>query len=133
MKRIIIAILVIASLLLIAACGSKASGPEKTAQAFLDALENYDFTTAKSLATEESQGLLTMAEGFIGQMSDTDKEELDKKGYKIIKTEIEGETAVVTFEEWDVNDPETKKTNTLDLVKVDGDWKVKIEKENADK
>lgn len=130
MKKLILAILVIVTLLALSACGKK---PENTARAFLDALEKHDFAAAKQLATEDSQALLSMAESFVNEMTAEQKTEMDQKGYEITKTEVDGDSAVVTFEEWDVENPSEKKTNTLNLVKIDGDWKVKVEKGNAGK
>ncbi len=130
MKRLILAILVIVVLLAVSACGKK---PETTARAFLDAVAEHDFAKAKELATEDSQALLSMAESFVNEMSDEQKTEMEKKEYAITKTEIDGDNAIVTFEEWELSKPDQKKTNTLNLVKIDGDWKVKVEKGNAGK
>ena len=130
MKKLILAILVIVVLLAVSACGKK---PETTARAFLDAVAKHDFAAAKQLATEDSQALLSMAESFVNEMGDQQKTEMQEMEYAITKTEVDGDKAIVTFEQWEVSKPAEKKTNTINLVKVDGDWKVKVEKGNAGK
>ncbi len=130
MKHIIVAMLLVATLLALTACGAK---PEKTAQAFFKAMETHDIAAAKKLATQDSQALLSMAEGFLTEMSAEQKAKLDKMKYNIIETKVDGETAVVSYEEWEASSPEAKKTKTLNMVKEDGAWKVKVEKENGGK
>lgn len=125
MRKIFIALLVLTALLVLAACGSK---PETTAKAFLSALEKMDFEAAKKHATKDSQELLTMAQSFVSSMPAEKKGDIEKKKFNITGTKIDGDTAVVTFEEWEEKTPDAKKTNELKMVKEDGKWKVKVEK-----
>jgi len=129
-KRIIVALLLVATLFALTACGNK---PEKTAQAFFNAMETHDIAAAKKLATQDSQALLTMAEGFLTEMDADQKAKLDKLKYNILETKVDGDSAVVTYEEWEAASPEAKKTKTLNMVKEDGNWKVKVEKEDGGK
>lgn len=130
MKKIFIAILVLSILFALSACGNKA---EKVAQNFFKALEKQDFTTAKQYASKQSQELLTFAEGFVKSMSEAQKEEMQSMKYKILETKVDGETAIITYEQWENTDPGKKETKTMNMIKEDGEWKVKLDKGNVGK
>lgn len=130
MRKILIAILVVIALFTLTACGNKA---EKTAQSFLNAMEKHDFTAAKELATSDSQQLLTMAESFVSAMSEEQKSGMDKMKYQIKETKVTGDSAVVIFDEWDEKTPDSKKENELKMIKENGNWKVKLEKDKMSK
>jgi predicted small lipoprotein YifL len=130
MKKIIIASLVLAILLAVAGCGKK---PEKTALQFFAAMEKNDFEAAKKLVTKDSEQLMTLAQTFMTQMTDEQKKEVGNKKYKILDTKVTGDSAVVSYEEWDQEKPEARSTKEMKMVKEDGDWKVKLDKESANK
>lgn len=124
MKRTLITLAVIAILIALAACGSSGKGPEAVAKSFLSALESKDFEAAKKLATEDSAGMLTLVEGF---MQEDDKTQNNR--FSVVSVEEEGDSATVTMEAWNSETPDKKDTDTLNMVKENGDWKVKLEKD----
>jgi PBP1b-binding outer membrane lipoprotein LpoB len=129
MKKILVIALIVIGVLL-AGCAKK---PDATAKAFLKAIENHDFEAAKQYTTKDSQELLTLAKSFMDGMSEEQKEEMKDYTFKIVDTKIEGETAIVTYEEIDSKDPRINTSKEMKLVKEDGNWKVKLDKNSANK
>lgn len=102
--------------LALSACGGAEGAAEKTASQWLDALNEGNTTAAVTMSTETTQALIQMA-GAMGQSMGPGK-------YDITGVEMTGDnTARVTVDvENDEND------TMLDLVRVDGDWKVGFKK-----
>jgi outer membrane lipoprotein-sorting protein len=112
-KNIIFCGLVIAALL--AGC-SAAGSPKAAVEKFYKAVEKNDTKAMAEVATRETVELMTM----FGSMFQEQVEEDGK--FKIGTETIDGDTAVVTLIY------ENGKEDTVDLVKVDGKWKVSINK-----
>ncbi len=130
MKKFYYILLIVLALLALSACGNKI---ESTARSFFDAMEKQDIAKMKDYVTEEGQQILTMAEAFTAEMSEEQKDGMEKMKYKILETTEDGDNAVVSFEQWEVDNPEDKETNELKLTKIDGEWKVDLSKEDMDK
>ena len=98
------------------ACGSGGGSPSNVAKQFYTALEKGDAKAAGELMTPESAQMIVMfmekAKGAI----------TDKGGIDHSEETINGDTAIVktTFKDGS--------TEELSLVKVDGKWKVTIDK-----
>ncbi len=109
MKKLLLICLVAISL------SSCSSGPEDAARNFFENLSKGKVEEAKKYATEPTGKLLDMASSF-GSMP-------IEPNFKFImvKDSIEGNKAWVTFK--DQNDKE----DTIELVKIDGDWKVHLQ------
>lgn len=129
MKRILIIVAIVIAIML-AGCGKK---PEATAKAFLQAIEKRDFEAAKQFTTKDSQELLNLAKSFMDSMSEEQKEDMKDYKFKIVESKMDGETAIVTYQEIDAKDPRINKTKEMRLVKEDGNWKVKLDKNSASK
>ena len=127
MKKLSTILVIVIVLLTLTACGNK---PEKTATAFLSAVQAKDFEKAKEYTTDEGKELLTMAATMTASMDEQEDENIT---FNIIETVVEGDSAVVKYEEIDGDNPDSKKEQELQMVKVDGDWKVALSKENAEK
>lgn len=125
MKKLLIVILLIATLMAIAACNSKAKHPETTANAFLTAMEKKDFENAKNLATPESEGMLELIGSFMSSMNE---EEMGTFEHKILETVVEGDSARVSYEMWTTQSPDQRELQEIKLIKSDGKWKVSLEK-----
>lgn len=124
MKKLF-AMLAILSMTLFVSCG-KESGPEGVAEKFLVASTKGDFEEAKKYCDESTGAMMGMAAGM---MTPEKKAEMEKKDVKvdIISTDIKEDTAVVKYKVTaEGEDPAEK---TMDLKKIDGDWKVTINKE----
>lgn len=130
MKKTVYILLIVVTLLALAACGSK---PNHTARAFFDAIENQDFATAKKHTTEHGQQLLEMIESFAENMSENQRSEMNKTKYKILETVEDKDSAIVTFEQWGEDSPDNKNVHTLRMKKIDGNWKVDLAKDDLDK
>jgi hypothetical protein len=130
MKHIAYILLIAMALLALTACGNKV---ENAAKSFFDAMERQDFEAAKAYTTEQGQQLLSMMQSFAENMSEEQKEGYEKLKYNILETVEDGDSAIVTFEQWEVNNPEDKDVHELKLKKIDGSWKVDLAKEDLDK
>lgn len=130
MKKFVYVLLIVVTLLALTACAAKA---EKTAKAFFDALENQDFASAKKHTSERGQQLLTMIESFAENMSEEQKAEMGETRYKVLKTVEEKDSAIVTFEQWQEDRPDSKAVHEIKMKKIDGTWKVDLNKEDLDK
>lgn len=98
----------------LAATACSGSGPEGNAKRWLDALNDGEVTTAHNLSTPQTQALLQMASAF--------GEDLAVGEYRIVSVkEVSKNRAEVVVEAKD-------ETTTLDMTKIDGEWKVGIKK-----
>jgi hypothetical protein len=110
--------------LTLAACGGPEAGAQNAAEQWMDALNDGNLDKAKALSTDSTRALLemgsavgsAMGEGAAGQSMGPGK-------YEITQVEMTGEnTARVSVK------TQKGESNTLDLVRVDGDWKVGVNK-----
>ncbi|MDD3536293.1 MAG: DUF4878 domain-containing protein [Candidatus Cloacimonetes bacterium] len=130
MKNSLIVMLLIAMLFGAFACKTKQNSPEAVADAFLKAMEKRDFETANKLITEESQGAFDLLQSFVGSM---DEEGMGHYEHKILGFELDGNTATVIYEIWTSKDLSDKEEQKLALKKIDGTWKISLEKGDIEK
>ena len=102
-------------------CGGGDS-PKSVAEHFLKALNKMDYETAKKYGTEDTGRLLDMISGFAKMSPDSANEE---KSFDIKTEKIDGDKATVTY----VQSGEVSE-QTLDLIKIDGKWKVAMTKDS---
>ena len=105
----------------IVGCGSKS--PDMVAVGVLQAIEagKADIDYLQKHCTEDSAKLFMM---FGGEMA----KEMKGATFTVINTKINGDKAKVTIKQNGGLKPEDK-PHDIDLVKVDGDWKVSVNKE----
>lgn len=101
-------------------------GPEDVAIKFSEAMAEVNIEKASKYANEDTQKLLKM---FDTMADAEDKEKAKKEGegttFKAVETKIDGDKATVKIESTKDGKTETK---DVDLVKVDGEWKVAVNK-----
>ena len=94
-------------------------------------LNKGDFEKAQKYCDEDTAAILAMAESLGGKA----KEEMKGKDVKIniISSEVneEGDKATVKYTE--TTDGETSPEKSVELKKIDGDWKVSMDKESMKK
>jgi hypothetical protein len=105
----------------LAACGGGDS-PKSVAENFLKALNKMDYETAKKYGSEDTGKLLDMMSGFAKMMPDSARRE---RSFEIKDEKIEGDKATVTYSEQGEEGDQT-----LNLVKVEGKWKVAMSKDS---
>ncbi|NDI99314.1 DUF4878 domain-containing protein [Flavobacterium sp. LaA7.5] len=109
------------------------NGPEKVAKNFLELTSKGEFEKAKEYCDEDTAALLAMAESLGGKM----KEEMKDKNVeiKILSSEIneEGNKATVKYTESTEGEESASGEKSIDLVKIDDDWKVSMDKEGMKK
>jgi len=102
-------------------CGGSSDNPQDVAKAFMEALADQDYDKAKDLGTENTVMMIGMIEGMAGM---AEGEEAEAGELTWGDTEIDGDSAVCYYSE------EGKEgQQQVDLIKVDGDWKVDMKKE----
>lgn len=121
MKKLVIgAFFAVAGLLF--SC-SEPSGPEETANSFINALNAEDFEKAKEYSTKETAKMLDFMKSITG-MSGEKKEEKPKKEVKDLKCKVEaGDTLAVCS--YMVDGKEEK----LNMKNVEGKWLAHMPKE----
>ncbi len=122
MKTLRIVILSLCAAFLLTACGSNT--PEAVFEKYIDAAKAVDFDAAKkclskSLLQEFDKMVKTITEDDIKEM----KEENESMVIKVIRSEINGDNAVVYFEEVGDNQPRERH---IPFVKEDGEWKMAV-------
>ena len=119
----LIAMFVAAAAICLAGCGAKT--PEAVAEKFYGALCDANVDKAGEYCTEAAKGALTMAKGMGMFEQDEFKSKVKGAKVKAKDAKIDGDKAKVTIEV--TKDGETE-TEDVDLVKVDGAWKVDMKK-----
>lgn len=123
MKKIFLFLAMLSLTTLVSCSGG---GPEGVAKNFLEAINKGDFEGAKKYGDEKTQSLIGMMSGMI---SAEDKAKLAEKSPKveIVKTEEKDDKATVTYKV--TAEGKEAEESTLDLVKVNDEWKVSMNKE----
>ena len=121
----LIAITTLLSLSLFSCSGN---GPEGVTKKFVKLTSQGEFTEAKELCTEKTASLLSMAEGFAGDKISEMKEKNKDVDVEIVSSEVNDDKATVKYKVTGIENNDNQE-KSLDLVKVDGDWKVDINKE----
>ena len=91
----------------------------------MTALAKQDFDAAKELGTDKTKGFISMVQGIMQMMPEEKKKETfgDTDGIEWGETKVEGDKATVYFTSKD------GKKDKINLVKVDGEWKVDMKKD----
>lgn len=114
MKRIPIVVASLIALLLLAGCGQS---PKKTTQLFAENLAKGNISEAKKYTTDQGAKILDMASSM-GAIK-------EKPNFKFVFVEqwVEDNEATVDF-----RDGKNGKLESVDLMKIDGKWKVDVDK-----
>ncbi|MCX6292326.1 MAG: DUF4878 domain-containing protein [Bacteroidetes bacterium] len=103
------------------ACSGGGDTPKAVAENFLKSYSKLDFDGAKKYGTEETGKLLDMMSSLTKMMPDSAKKEVKTE---ITAEKVDGDKATVTYKEAGKDGDQT-----LNLVKVDGKWKVAMSKD----
>ncbi|MEO6894098.1 MAG: hypothetical protein ABI136_03625 [Ginsengibacter sp.] len=125
MKKVLVAAITI-SFIILSGCKSAGNGdPKEVLQNFLTALSQKDFTKAKTLATQDSDGMISMMEmGMQSMQNNSEDSHADKmmelvKNMSIGSATIDGDKATVP-----VTDSKSREATDFLLKKEKGNWKV---------
>lgn len=103
-------------------CGGSSDNPQDVAAEFMTALADQDYDKAKDLGTENTVMMIGMIESMASMAPEGEEsEEMGEITWG--ETEIDGDNATCFYSTPDKADQQ------VDLVKVDGDWKVDMKKE----
>ena len=115
--------------LLMVSC-AKEGGPEDVAKKFLGHVNKLEFKEAKVFCDEKTASLLDMLSGLTGLAKDLPKDSKKDIEVEIVKTDIKDDVATVTYKQTEKG--ETKESKLI-LKKIEGQWKVSMNKEDAKK
>ena len=122
MKKLMsIGFVLLFSFFMVSCGGGGSENPQDVAKSFMKALEDKDYDKAKDLGTENTVMMIGMIESMAGLATDTDKEPAQLTWGE---TEVDGDKATCFYTSSD-----KEGNQQVDLVKVDGDWKVDMKKE----
>ena len=114
------AILSAITVLVLAACSGP--GPGDTAEKFMTHLSKNEFTEAKQYASESTGQMVEMIGKMSQAMGGKIEEDKDFK-FELVEESVDGDKAVIKFRK-----KADGKVETMNLIKVDGAWKVHEEK-----
>ncbi len=126
MKKMLVAVTVVAALLFAGCSGAGGGDPKTVLMAFFDAMSKKDIAAAKKLATKESESMFSLME--MGMNMDKDKKASNDMNFEKDKmiigdAKIEGDKATI-----EVKDKEKGEAVNFVLRKESGDWKVAFDK-----
>lgn len=124
LKNLVSRSLLILGVLFMAVSCSNSNSPEAVAEQFLNHMADANFAEAKKLCDTETASIIGMLESMGG---DVDAAGSDEK-IEIVSSEIDGDTAVVKY-----TSSLEEGEKSLDLKKIEGEWKVSFDKENQAK
>jgi hypothetical protein len=104
-------------------CVKDDKSPEVIAEIFLNHIEKGEFNDAKLYCDEKTASMIEVLESFATSFPKKDTIDL----VEILSSEIKDEQATVTYS------MSKKEEEQLTLKKVDGQWKISIDKENQKK
>ena len=113
----------------LASC-SNDSNPEAVAEKFLNHVNKGEFKEAKEYCDEQTAQMIGMMEGLVAG-TENEMKKSDAK-VEIISSEVKDDKATVKYKITSSKEP-VGVEQPLQLVKVEGKWKVTIDKENANK
>lgn len=103
--------------------------PRKVAEKFLEAMENQNFEEAKKYSDDSMKQLLNM----LDSMPKDNNKKAENAKVKVTKIEENGDKAKVFYIVESSEIQEESKEQSIDLKKVDGNWKVSFNKEEMNK
>jgi len=101
--------------------GCNWNSPSKVAKAYLEAVNDQDYETARKYATEDTRKLLNMFSSLASITPDSVKRGFD---FEITGERVTGDTAYVSYRM-----EESGRQQELKLVRLDGRWKVAASKD----
>lgn len=107
---------------------TKENEAEQVAEKFLTHINNLEFKEAKEYCDDKTAPMIGMMESLSAMAKDLPKEE--KATFKITGSEIKDDVATVKYNQ--TKGGETKEEKLV-LKKIDGQWKVSMNKEDANK
>lgn len=130
MKKLILSLLIALGGFWAQSC-SNPNSPEAVAKNFLTEVNNLNFENAKKYCDNNTAKILDL----VSSMQDLSKAPKNGKNMQIEITKVQqnDSTATVFYKMKDLDNkenPESKETS-IDLKKIDGNWKVALNKENG--
>ena len=108
----------------ISSCNS--GSPKKTAEKFLTSINQFEYTAAKTVSTEDTKKMVDMYEQLTQNLDDSAKMKFKQVKFDIKSVKEEKDNAVVTY-----TTSNYPKEQSLHLVKQKGQWLVQWTKEDA--
>lgn len=124
MKNLILYLNIIFLMFTVSACQSEEDKAASVAKEFLELCNEWKFEEAKKLCDDRTAALLGMAQS----MASLGNQERKEIKLSVVKSVVQGDIADVVFK-----DELSGKEDEVRLVKIDGVWKVSMEKDSMNK
>lgn len=112
-------------LIFLFSCGTEPSTPSEVAEAYFTSLSDGDFKKAESYSTPDGIKMVRLMKGFYIAALESDDEDVPNfTFFGITEEEINGDSAIVKYKE-----KEDGNVQSLNLVKINGSWKVDFKKD----
>lgn len=99
---------------------------------FRTAVQDLKFEEASTYCEAKTAEMIKSLGGLMAMMPQENKDKLKKEKFEISKVEFNKDTATVHYWEGETID-KTAETKTMELIKIDGNWKIYMNKDSANK
>lgn len=99
---------------------------------FRTAVQDLKFDEASKYCEENTAKMITSIGGMMAMVPESKKKEIKDEKFEVSKVEFNKDTAYVYYWEGKTID-KTEEAKKMELVKIDGDWKIYMNKEDGEK
>jgi hypothetical protein len=133
LRKMIYPFLTLLMIVSIVSCGSNEEEKVKdVVTKFRTAVQELKFDEASKYCEENTGKMISSIGEMMAMVPENKKKEIKEEKFEISKVEFNNDTAYVYY--WDGKTiDKNEEAEKMDLVKIDGDWKIYINKEDGEK
>lgn len=133
LRKMIYPFLTLLMIVSIVSCGSNEEEKVKdVVTKFRTAVQELKFDEASKYCEENTGKMISSIGGMMAMVPENKKKEIKEEKFEFSKVEFNNDTAYVYY--WDGKTiDKNEEAKKMDLVKIDGDWKIYINKEDGEK
>lgn len=132
-KKIIYPFLTLLMIVSMVSCGSNEEEKVKdVVMKFRTAVQELKFDEASKYCEENTGKMISSIGGMMAMVPEDKKKEIKDEKFEISKVEFNKDTAYVYYWEGKTID-KNEEAKKMELVKIDGDWKIYMNKEDGEK
>ena len=133
LRKMIYPFLTLLMIVSIVSCGSNEEEKVKdVVTKFRTAVQELKFDEASKYCEENTGKMISSIGGMMAMVPENKKKEIKEEKFEISKVEFNNDTAYVYY--WDGKTiDKNEEAKKMELVKIDGDWKIYMNKEDGEK
>lgn len=133
LRKMIYPFLTLLMIVSIVSCGSNEEEKVKdVVTKFRTAVQELKFDEASKYCEENTGKMISSIGGMMAMVPENKKKEIKEEKFEFSKVEFNNDTAYVYY--WDGKTiDKNEEAKKMDLVKIDGDWKIYMNKEDGEK